>query len=79
MLDAFSGDSIPTHLLSREAFAMYFSHLSPDGVLAAHVTNRFVDLTTVVRALANDAGKPSRLIRTPTTTAAASSPPTGSS
>ncbi|HJT86648.1 MAG TPA: fused MFS/spermidine synthase [Bryobacteraceae bacterium] len=61
-VDAFSGDSIPIHLLTREAFRVYFSHLKPDGALAVHVTNRYLDLTGVVRALAEDAGKPSRLI-----------------
>jgi len=48
VLDAFSGDSVPVHLLSREAFQLYFRHLKPEGVLAVHVSNRFVDLTSVV-------------------------------
>ncbi|HSW50345.1 MAG TPA: fused MFS/spermidine synthase, partial [Bryobacteraceae bacterium] len=48
VLDAFSGDSVPVHLLSREAFELYFRHLKPNGVLAVHVSNRFVDLTSVV-------------------------------
>jgi hypothetical protein len=48
--DAFSGDAIPVHLLTREAFALYFRHLKPNGVLAVHVSNRFVNLVPVVRA-----------------------------
>ena len=49
-VDAFSGDSIPVHLLTREAFALYFHHLHPDGVLAVHISNRFLDLQPVVEA-----------------------------
>jgi len=57
VLDAFSSDAIPTHLLTREAFAVYLRHLrSPDGVLAVHVTNRYVDLKPVVRGVAASAG-----------------------
>ena len=47
-VDAFSGDSIPVHLLTREAFALYFYHLKPDGVLAVHVSNKHLDLKPVV-------------------------------
>ena len=52
VLDAFSGDSIPVHLLTREAFATYFRHLKPDGVLAAHVSNQYLDIRSVVERLA---------------------------
>src|SRR5690606_33296318 len=48
-VDAFSGDSIPIHLLTREAFALYFEHLKPDGVLAIHITNIHLDLADPVR------------------------------
>jgi SAM-dependent methyltransferase len=48
VLDAFSGDAIPTHLLTREAFAIYLRHLKPDGVLAVHISNRYLDLFHVV-------------------------------
>jgi spermidine synthase len=48
VLDAFSGDAIPTHLLTREAFAVYRRHLAPGGVIAAHVSNRHVDLAPVL-------------------------------
>ncbi|NLT70265.1 MAG: fused MFS/spermidine synthase [Verrucomicrobiaceae bacterium] len=51
-VDAFSGDSIPIHLLTREAFALYFEHLKPDGVLAVHITNLHIDLADPVRNLA---------------------------
>jgi SAM-dependent methyltransferase len=52
-VDAFSGDSIPVHLLTREAMEIYLRHLKSDGVLAFHVTNRFLKLAPVVRALAS--------------------------
>lgn len=53
VLDAFSSDSIPVHLLTVEALEVYLRHLKPDGVLALHVTNRFIDLHPVVSALAH--------------------------
>jgi hypothetical protein len=49
-IDAFSGDAIPVHLLTREAFALYFRHLAPGGVLAIHVSNKYLELRPVVRA-----------------------------
>ena len=52
VLDAFSGDSIPVHLLTREAFSIYFRHLKRSGALAVHVTNRHLDLMPVVQKLA---------------------------
>ncbi|MFH0726161.1 MAG: fused MFS/spermidine synthase [Pseudomonadota bacterium] len=55
-VDAFSGDSIPVHLLTREAMEIYLRHLKTDGVLAFHVTNRFLKLAPVVRALATHFG-----------------------
>lgn len=51
VLDAFSGDAIPTHLLTREAFAIYQRHLAPGGVIAVHVSNNFLRLAPVVRRL----------------------------
>lgn len=56
VLDAFASDSIPVHLLTREAFAIYQRHLKPDGVMAIHVTNRFLDLEPVVAQAAMEAG-----------------------
>jgi spermidine synthase len=47
-VDAFSGDAIPVHLLTREAFELYRGHLKPEGVLAVHVTNRYLALAPVV-------------------------------
>jgi len=58
-VDAFSSDSIPVHLLTREAFALFARHLAPDGVLAVHVSNRYLDLTPVVTAHADRLGWPS--------------------
>lgn len=52
VIDAFSGDAIPVHLLTREAFQIYWRHLKPDGVLAVHVSNRYLDLSPIV-ALGN--------------------------
>lgn len=51
-IDAFSGDAIPVHLLTRECLAVYQKHLKPDGILAVHISNRYLDLAPVVRALA---------------------------
>ncbi|MGH9658828.1 MAG: fused MFS/spermidine synthase, partial [Bryobacteraceae bacterium] len=64
VVDAFSGDSVPVHLLTREAFAVYFRHLKPDGVLALHVSNDYLDLAPVVRRLADESGKTSRYVVT---------------
>jgi hypothetical protein len=65
ILDAFSGDSIPTHLLTREAFAIYFARLRRDGVMAVHVSNRYVNLEGVVRGPAEETGRRARVIETP--------------
>ncbi len=61
-VDAFSGDAIPVHLLTKEAFALYLYHLKPDGILAIHTSNTYLDLAPVVELLANNAGYPARLI-----------------
>jgi spermidine synthase len=55
-VDAFSGDSIPVHLLTRECFALYRQALREDGVLGLHVSNNYLDLPMVVRGLAGEAG-----------------------
>ena len=47
-LDAFSGDAVPAHLLTVEAFEEYFRHLKPNGIIAVHISNRHLDLTPVV-------------------------------
>ncbi len=56
IVDAFNSDSVPMHLLTREALAVYRSHMKPGGVIAFHVSNRFLDLAAVVRGLTEDAG-----------------------
>jgi hypothetical protein len=62
-LDAFSSDSIPVHLLTREAFAVYLGHLRrPDGVLAVHVSNRFLDILPVVHGLAEHFAVPDAFV-----------------
>jgi SAM-dependent methyltransferase len=55
-LDAFSGDSVPAHLLTREAFEIYQRHLKPDGVIAVHITNKYLNLAPVVERLAREFG-----------------------
>lgn len=56
ILDAFSSDAIPVHLITREALALYRSKLGPDGVLLFHISNRYLDLHPVLGSLAEDAG-----------------------
>ncbi len=56
LLDAFSSDSIPVHLLTREAFRLYASRLSDNGLLVLHISNRHMELESVVAALAKDSG-----------------------
>ena len=56
VLDAFAGDAIPVHLLTIEAFAIYLRELNPDGVIAIHVTNRYLDLQPVIRDIADHFG-----------------------
>jgi len=58
-VDAFSSDAIPVHLITREALDVFLRHLKPDGVVAFHVSNRFLRLAPVVRQIADDAGVPS--------------------
>lgn len=55
-VDAFSGDSIPVHLLTKEAFELYFRHLKPEGILAVHVSNKHLQLPPVVERIANSLG-----------------------
>jgi hypothetical protein len=56
VIDAFSGDAIPLHLLTTEAVALYKRHLSPGGILAFHISNQHVDLEPEVALLAKAAG-----------------------
>jgi SAM-dependent methyltransferase len=55
-VDAFSSDAIPVHLITREALALYLRHVKPDGIVAFHVSNRFLDLVPVVARLASENG-----------------------
>ena len=55
-VDAFSSDAIPVHLITREALAAYERHMKPDGIVAFHVSNRFLDLIPVVARLAQELG-----------------------
>ena len=62
IVDAFSGDSVPIHLLTRQAFELYFRHLKPDGVLAVHITNRYLDLRPVIKTAADHFKRPVRIV-----------------
>lgn len=55
-IDAFSSDAIPVHLITSEALSIYERHMKPSGIIAFHVTNRFLDLVPVVDALARAHG-----------------------
>jgi hypothetical protein len=56
LLDAFSSDSVPTHLVSREAVRLYLAKLAPDGILMFHVSNRYLNVDKLVSSLVTDAG-----------------------
>jgi hypothetical protein len=60
-VDAFSGDAVPIHLLTREAFELYFRHLRASGVLAVHVTSKYLNLAPVVTKIAAALGRNSEL------------------
>ncbi|MCL4458003.1 MAG: fused MFS/spermidine synthase [Nitrospirae bacterium] len=61
VIDAFSSDAIPVHLLTREALRLYLSKLSEKGLLAVHISNRYIDLEPVLQKLAQDAGLSGRI------------------
>jgi spermidine synthase len=52
VMDAFSGDSVPVHLITREAFRTYCRHLKPEGILAVNITNSYLDLEPVMERAA---------------------------
>lgn len=54
VLDAFSSDAIPIHLLTLEALKLYFDKLADDGIAAIHISNRYLDLEPVLGRLANE-------------------------
>ncbi|HEX3745736.1 MAG TPA: fused MFS/spermidine synthase [Bryobacteraceae bacterium] len=57
VMDAFSGDSVPVHLITREAFQTYFRHLKRDGILAVNITNNYLDLEPVMESAAASVNK----------------------
>jgi spermidine synthase len=61
-VDAFSSDAIPVHLITREALAVYLRHVKPDGIVAFHVSNRFLNLVPVVGRIAMENGAHAVLI-----------------
>ncbi|WP_158820604.1 fused MFS/spermidine synthase [Granulicella sp. S156] len=65
VVDAFSGDAIPVHLLTREAMALYQRHLAPGGIVAFHISNQFLNLAPEVALLASSANMQSRIIDSP--------------
>jgi hypothetical protein len=64
VVDAFSGDAIPVHLLTREAIELYFRHLRPGGILALHITNTHLNLEPVVEKISTSLGRHAVLIST---------------
>jgi hypothetical protein len=61
-IDAFSSDSIPVHLITREAVELAMRHVAPDGILAIHISNRFLDLKPVLANIAQATGLTARLV-----------------
>jgi hypothetical protein len=61
VLDAFSSDAIPIHLLTREAVALYLQKLAAGGVLVFHLSNRYLNLEPALARLAQDAGARARI------------------
>ena len=61
-IDAFSSDSIPVHLITREAIDLFMQHVAPDGILAIHISNRFLDLKPVLANIAQSLGLEARLV-----------------
>jgi spermidine synthase len=62
-VDAFSSDAIPVHLITKEALGIYLRHVKSDGIVAFHVSNRFLDLIPVVARLAKEHGAHAVLVR----------------
>ena len=63
-VDAFSSDSIPVHLLTKEAMDLYFRHLRPDGILAVHISNRYLNLQPVLEGEVHATQKIARVVDT---------------
>lgn len=64
LLDAFSGDSVPVHLLTKQAFEIYKHHLKPNGIIAVHVTNTYLRLAPVVKKVADAIGMKTTRVET---------------
>jgi hypothetical protein len=62
LVDVFSGDSIPVHLLTREAIQLYFRHLHPSGVIVIHISNKYLNLQPVIARVADNLGKAALLV-----------------
>ncbi len=62
-VDAFAGDSIPVHLLTRQAFELYLQHLKPDGSLAVHVSSKYLDLAPIVLRNASALGREALVVQ----------------
>lgn len=65
VLDAFSGDAIPVHLLTREAFAGYFRHLKPGGLIAVNCSNIYLDIPSAVVQVAESLGRTAIVVANP--------------
>lgn len=74
VLDTFSSDSIPIHLVTKEAFTLYLEHLAPNGVIAAHISNRHLNLQPVLWKLAQEFNLQMVLIAKPASADAGSFP-----
>jgi hypothetical protein len=61
MLDAFTSDAIPVHLLTKDAFRLYMSKLNKNGLMLVHISNKYVNLQPVLNKLSADAGLVSRV------------------
>ncbi|MCL2469251.1 MAG: fused MFS/spermidine synthase [Alphaproteobacteria bacterium] len=64
IMDAFSSDSIPAHLLTKEAFELYFSRLKEGGLIFVHISNRYLDLRSVIANMAKELGMQARVNQT---------------
>ena len=61
-MDAFSGDAVPVHLLTKQALEVYFRHLKSSGILALNITNTHLELAPIVEKLAASLGKYSVIV-----------------
>lgn len=62
-IDAFSDDSVPTHLVTEEAVRVFLSRVADDGILAIHTSNRYIDLTSVILRIAEEIGTPVTVVQ----------------